>query len=133
MAEDDEDDYLLSKEALRQAAPSAKLVRVKDGVELLAYLRKREQEDGITAAVLLIDLNMPRVDGRTVLKQIKSDPRLRRLPCVVFTTSPAREDIERSYDCGGNSYILKPESFRGLVETMRGLCQYWFSTVQLPN
>ena len=83
--------------------------------------------------VLLLDLNMPRTDGREALKEIKADPELRRIPVVILTTLKAEEDIYRTYDLGANSYIMKPVTFDGLVEVMRGLGRYWVEIVELPN
>ncbi len=136
LAEDDEDDYLLSVEALQRVDPAMTLVRVRDGEQLLDHLRGGSSHGGgVTShagAVVMLDLNMPKIDGRQALRAIKSDPELRRLPTVVFTTSQAREDIERAYDCGVNSYIRKPDSFDGFVGVMKEICAYWFSTVELP-
>ncbi len=136
LAEDDEDDYLLSVEALQRVSPSTTLVRVCDGEQLLDHLRRSVSHGGGAAshaAVVMLDLNMPKIDGRQALRAIKSDPELRRLPTVVFTTSQAREDIEGAYDCGVNSYIRKPCSFEGFVGVMKEICAYWFSVVELPT
>jgi len=110
---------------------------VNDGVELLDYLRK-EGKFAPPAVVhrpglILLDLNMPRKDGRTVLKEIKNDPALRQIPVVVLTTSKADEDIYRSYDLGVNSYIVKPVTFEALVDILQTLEKYWFAIVELPK
>ena len=81
----------------------------------------------------MLDLNMPRVDGREALRMIKSDPDLRNIPVVVLTTSESEEDVLRTYDLGVNSFIVKPVSFPGLVEVMKGLSNYWFKIVRLPQ
>ena len=83
--------------------------------------------------LILLDLNMPRKDGREALKEMKADPILRRIPIVVLTTSKAEEDILRSYDLGVNSYVTKPVTFKSLVELIKVLGQYWFEVVELPQ
>jgi CheY-like chemotaxis protein len=83
--------------------------------------------------LILLDLNMPRKDGREALKEMKADPILRRIPIVVLTTSKAEEDILRSYDLGVNSYVTKPVTFKSLVELIKVLGQYWFEVVELPK
>jgi CheY-like chemotaxis protein len=136
MADDDEDDRLMAQEALQEARLANDLHFVLDGEELMDYLYKRgKYEDGSNAprpGLILLDLNMPKKDGREALKEIKSDPALRQIPIVVLTTSKAEEDIYRSYNLGVNSYITKPVSFEGLVEVMKALSIYWFKIVQLP-
>lgn len=136
MAEDDPDDRLLARDALDEAALAGRLCFVEDGEELLDYLHRRGRfHDPATSPdphVILLDLNMPRKDGREALQEIKSDPTLRRIPVVVLTTSTEQEDIARSYDLGVNSFVTKPASFEGLVETMRTLGKYWFEVVNLP-
>lgn len=134
MADDDEDDRLLAQEALLQSGTHARLSFVSDGLELLDYLRRAAAQLPETPApdLVLLDLNMPRLDGRAALAQIKTDPQLRSLPVVVLTTSSAATDIAACYDCGANSYITKAVSFEGLVDTMRQVGTYWAETVQLP-
>jgi CheY-like chemotaxis protein len=137
MAEDDADDRLLVKEALEESRVLNELRFVEDGEELLDYLRKqgRYAADGASPrpGLVLLDLNMPRKDGREALREIKADPDLRRIPIVVMTTSKAEEDIFRSYDSGASSYITKPVTFDRLVELMKTLGQYWIEFVELPN
>jgi len=137
MAEDDDDDFSLSQDAWRESRVLNDLRRVKDGEELMDYLHRRK---GFAApassprpGLLLLDLNMPRKDGRECLREIKESPLLRRLPVVVLTTSQAEEDVYRSYQLGVNSYIRKPVSFQGLVEAVNTLGHYWFEIVELPN
>jgi two-component system, response regulator len=136
IAEDDDDDFLLTKDALREAHCLNPLQRVSDGEELLDYLRRRGRFHDRNAyprpALILLDLNMPRKDGREALREIKSDEALRRVPVVVLTTSKAEEDILRSYDLGVNSFIIKPVTFQGLVEAVGVLGRYWFELVELP-
>jgi CheY-like chemotaxis protein len=137
MAEDDADDRLLVKEALEESRVLNELRFVEDGEELLEYLRRQGRYAGEEASprpgLVLLDLNMPRKDGREALREIKADPELRRIPIVVMTTSKAEEDIFRSYDSGASSYITKPVTFDRLVELMKTLGQYWIEFVELPN
>ena len=136
MADDDADDRLLTKKALDSARLVNDFRTVADGEQLLAYLRQRDPFKDPAAAprpgLVLLDLNMPRKDGREALAEIKQDPALRRIPVVVLTTSKSEEDVLRSYDLGANSYIRKPVTFESLVEVMRALGQYWFQIVELP-
>jgi CheY-like chemotaxis protein len=136
MADDDDDDYLLTQKALKQSKLLNTLVRVKDGEELLDYLNRRGDFTDTAACprpgVILLDLNMPRKDGREALKEIKSDPELREIPVVVFTTSKAEEDIYKSYQLGVNSFITKPVTFEGLIKVVQTLGRYWFEIVELP-
>jgi CheY-like chemotaxis protein len=136
-AENDPDDRMLAMDAMRESQLPNELRFVGDGQELLDYLRRRGgYADPATSprpGLILVDLNMPRMDGREALREIKADPELRRIPVVVLTTSKAEEDIERSYDLGASSYITKPVSFQALVEVMRDLGRYWFHLVLLPD
>jgi CheY-like chemotaxis protein len=137
MADDDEDDRLLARDALAESALTADLRFVNDGVELLQYLRREPPFADPVAAprpgVILLDLNMPRMDGREALQALKADPELRRIPVVIMTTSEAEEDIVRSYDLGAASFITKPVTFAGLVQVMRGFGTYWLEVVGLPS
>ena len=135
MADDDEDDRMLAQDALRESGTRATLQFVSDGVELLAHLHQAAKPDGENPIpdLLLLDLNMPRLDGRAALVEIKNHPRLRKLPIVVLTTSSAPDDIDACYAGGANSYITKAVTFQGLVDTMRNLGHYWAETVQLPS
>ncbi len=136
MADDDEDDRLMAEEAMQEARLLNELHFVNDGVELMEYLcyqGKYNRENAPRPDLILLDLNMPRKDGREALKEIKDDPELRQIPIVVLTTSKADEDIYRTYDLGVNSYITKPVSFEGLVEVMKSLTNYWFNIVRLPS
>ncbi|MEZ4732801.1 MAG: response regulator [Caldilineaceae bacterium] len=135
IAEDDADDRLLAQEALQESRLRNEVQFVYDGEELLDYLRRQGKYADAVAprpGVILLDLNMPRKDGREALTEIKKDADLRRIPIVVMTTSKAEEDILRSYDLGVNSFIIKPVTFEGLVEVMRTLGHYWFEIVELP-
>lgn len=137
MADDDEDDRLLAADALRHARIVNPLLCVADGEELMDYLHLRGQYASPVVAprpgIILLDLNMPRKDGREALKEIKSDAALRSIPVVVFTTSETSEDIERVYAMGANSYISKPVTFEGLVRTLKALGDFWFQAARLPG
>ena len=136
MADDDDDDYLLTKKALGESRLLNQLERVRDGEELLDYLRRTGEYNELNAprpGVILLDLNMPRKDGREALKEIKSDESLRNIPVVVFTTSKAEEDIYKTYQLGVNSFITKPVTFDNLTKVMRALGNYWFEIVELPK
>jgi CheY-like chemotaxis protein len=136
MADDDPDDRLLAREAFEEARLSNEVRFVEDGEQLLDYLNRRGPWAAPGAAprpgLILLDLNMPKKDGREALEEIKRDPALRRIPVVVLTTSKAEEDILRTYDLGVNSFISKPVSFDSMVETVRALGRYWFEIVELP-
>jgi CheY-like chemotaxis protein len=136
MAEDDPDDRLLTNRALQDQRLANDLQFVEDGEELMDYLYHRGKyappAESPRPGLILLDLNMPRKDGREALAEIKADPQLRRIPVVVLTTSKAEEDILRSYDLGANSYVTKPVTFDGLVSAIKILGQYWFDIVELP-
>ncbi len=134
MADDDEEDCALTKEAMTDARVANEMRFVYDGEQLMDYLHRRgEFSDAPRPGMILLDLNMPKKDGREALAEIKSDPDLRRIPVCVLTTSAAEEDIFRSYDLGVNSFITKPVTFAGLVEVLQGWTRYWFEIVELPN
>jgi CheY-like chemotaxis protein len=137
MADDDDDDYLLTQKALKQSKLLNKLSRVSDGEELMDYLRRHgsytDENEYERPGVILLDLNMPKKDGREALKEIKADPNLCDIPIVVFTTSKAEEDIYKSYQLGVNSFITKPVTFESLIQTMKTLGKYWFEIVELPH
>jgi CheY-like chemotaxis protein len=137
MADDDPEDRMLVEEALTENHVACELRYVQDGQELLDYLRNQGKyahtQDAPRPGVILLDLNMPRTDGREALRQIKSDPTLWRIPVIVFTTSRAQEDIERAYDLGVNSFITKPAAFNDLVEIMATIGKYWFDIVESPT
>ena len=133
MAEDDPEDQMLVRKAFAQAHLANDFMIVNDGEALMDYLYRRSPyEEAHRPDLILLDLNMPRKDGREALREIKADPRLRAIPVVVLTTSAAEEDILRTYDFGVNSYIQKPVTFSKLVELIRELGNYWFKIVKLP-
>jgi CheY-like chemotaxis protein len=137
LADDDVDDREMTAEALRESRLANDLHFVGDGQELLDYLRREGAHAAPGAsprpALILLDLNMPRMDGREALAIIKQDPALKRIPIVILTTSTADEDICRTYDLGVNSYISKPVTFAGLVQAMQSIGRYWFEIVELPS
>jgi CheY-like chemotaxis protein len=135
IADDDPEDRMLAEDALKESRLVNDIRFVEDGEELLEYLQQRgryaEPDSAPRPGMILLDLNMPRMDGREALKLIKGDPELRRIPVVVLTTSKAEEDIYRSYDLGVNSFIIKPVTFESLVNIMRVLERYWFEIVEI--
>ena len=136
-ADDDAEDRMLVKDAWAENRLANELHFVEDGEELMDYLRRRGNythlADQPLPGMILLDLNMPRKDGREALQEIKADPRLRSIPVVVLTTSKAEEDILRAYDLGVNSFILKPVTFQSLVDLTLTLSKYWFEVVELPS
>lgn len=139
LAEDDPDDRLLTRRALSESHVATMLTTVENGEELLRYLRQdeefREDDEGRGTSrpdLILLDLNMPRMDGREALREIKSDPELRRIPVVVLTTSEAEHDILESYNLGVNAFVTKPVRFEALADAMDSLGAFWFDLVKLP-
>ena len=137
MADDDADDRLLAKDALAECKLAGELHFVEDGEELLDYLNRRGRFAQLATSprpgLILLDLNMPKKDGREALREIKNNPDLRRIPVVVLTTSTADIDINQIYDLGANSFISKPVTFDSLVKVMRILTDYWCDVVELPH
>jgi CheY-like chemotaxis protein len=133
MADDDEDDRDATRDALVRNRMVNEFRTVNDGEELMAFLRREgKYREAPRPGLILLDLNMPKKDGREVLREVKSDPSLRSIPVVVLTTSSQEEDILRSYDLGANSYITKPVTFEALVKVIGMLEQYWVQVVELP-
>ncbi|HEY5219970.1 MAG TPA: response regulator [Gemmatimonadaceae bacterium] len=137
IADDDEDDRLLIKQALEESHLSNDVRYVEDGEELMDYLHRQGKYAGETGkaprpGLILLDLNMPKKDGRECLREIKADEELCDIPIVVLSTSREEEDITRSYKLGVNSFITKPVTFTGLVEALKVLGRYWFELVELP-
>src|SRR5438876_5266817 len=137
MAEDDLDDRLLVKDALAETNWEADLRFVDNGEEMMDYLSHTGKYADASSAprpsLILLDLNMPRKDGREVLREMKNRSDLKRIPVVILTTSKADTDIEKMYELGANSFISKPIEFEALVKLMRLLSEYWLQTVELPN
>jgi CheY-like chemotaxis protein len=136
MADDDADDRLLAQDAMHESRVLNELYFVEDGVQLLSYLRGNDDFSDRSRypmpGLILLDLNMPKMDGREALAEIKADQKLRRIPVVILTTSKAEEDMFKGYDLGAASYITKPVTFDALVELMRTLGKYWVEFVELP-
>ena len=134
MADDDEDDRELAQDAFEDAGLVGEIRFVPDGQELLDYLRPPAgSPPPERPSIILLDLNMPRKDGREALEEIKADEALCEIPVVVLTTSNDEQDIRGSYRLGANSFIAKPMTHAGLVEMMRDLASYWFGVVELPG
>jgi two-component system, response regulator len=135
-ADDDPEDRMLMQDAWQESRVANTLDFVQDGEELMDYLHRRGKHAALESAplpgLILLDLNMPRKDGREALKEIKSHPALRAIPVVVLTTSKAEEDILRAYDLGVNSFIIKPVTFKSLVDLTLAFSKYWFEIVELP-
>lgn len=134
LADDDEDDRMMTEDAFRRHRLANDFYAVTDGEELMDFLYKRGRwGDAPRPGIILLDLNMPRKDGREALRDIKADPSLRTIPVVVLTTSREEEDILRSYNLGASSFIQKPVGFDSLVDIVGRLGEYWFQVVQLPG
>jgi CheY-like chemotaxis protein len=136
MADDDPDDRLLTRDAFAEARLLNELSFVSDGQELLDYLRHEGAYAQIRPprpTLILLDLNMPRKDGREALQEIKADPVLRGIPVIILTTSNAEEEVARVYSLGASSFITKPVLFESMIEIVKSLGQYWFEIVELPR
>lgn len=136
IAEDDDEYYALVQEALEPAGFSKSRFRVKDGQELLDFLLKkgdfRDRKDLSAASLVLLDLNLPKKDGREILKEVRRHPLLGRLPVIIFTSSHSVEDIELCYQLGCSSFIVKPIRYPRLIEVLKEIRTYWYETVELP-
>ncbi len=136
MVDDDAEDCLLAHDALREAGRSCDLQFVRDGEELFDYLRHAGEFKGGRNApkpdIILLDLKMPRKDGRETLRELKTDPRFRHIPVVALTTSTSGDDVEYSYSVGANSYVTKPATFREWIQIFDIFGKYWFEVVELP-
>jgi CheY-like chemotaxis protein len=136
LADDDADDRELTRAALAESRLANELYTVEDGEQLLDLLAHRGSYAGEAAVprpgLILLDLNMPRMDGQEALRIIKADPKLKSIPVVILTTSRAEEEIYRAYQLGANSYVTKPVTFDGLVSVLKALGLYWFEIVELP-
>ena len=134
MVEDNEGDVVLTTQALKAAKVANAISVVPDGIEALAFLRR---EGPYAAApkpdLILLDLNLPRKDGREVLAEIKADPKLRSIPVVVLTSSKAEQDIAQAYDLHANCYVVKPVGIRTLMEVVKVIEDFWFTVVKLPE
>jgi len=137
IADDDADDRMLIRDAFDEARLNNPVDFVEDGVELMEYLKQEGKfahlVEDFLPGIILLDLNMPRKDGRAALKEIRADEKLRRIPIVVLTTSKSEEDILRTYNLGVNSFITKPVTFDKLVELAEVIGKYWIEIVALPS
>lgn len=134
LVEDDPGDVLMTREAFEDNKVHNRLTVVTNGVDALAYLRKeREYADVATPDLVLLDLNLPRMDGREVLAAIKSEEALRHIPVVVLTTSEAEEDVLRSYRLHANAYVTKPVDFEQFITVVRQIDDFFVSVVRLPG
>jgi CheY-like chemotaxis protein len=137
IADDDEEDLQMTLDALDENRLGNDVHTTRDGEQLMDYLLQRgsysEPASAPLPGLILLDLNMPKKDGREALAEIKGNETLRKIPVIVLTTSQAEEDIFRSYDLGVNSFITKPVTFAGLAEAMKVITQYWFEIVELPD
>jgi CheY-like chemotaxis protein len=134
LVEDSPTDVLITQEALTQAHLLNTIVVVEDGVEALAYLRNQGQYHAAPRPdLILLDLNLPRKNGREVLAELKTDPALKSIPVVVLTTSQAEQDILGAYELYANCYVVKPVEFANFVEAVQSIRQFWFSIVTLPS
>jgi len=137
MVDDDADDFFLVQSALKDKGDDVDLRLVEDGEEMMDYLHKKGRFEKAASSprpfLILLDLNMPKMNGKEALREIKGDPSLRHIPVVVFTTSNDTEDILSSYRLGANSFIVKPTSFDRFVGVLASLMDYWGKSVELPD
>jgi two-component system response regulator len=134
LVEDNPGDVRLTREALKNSKIPTHLTVVEDGVEAIRYLmREGEYEDAQRPDLILLDLNLPRIDGREVLQTIKHDESLRRIPVVVLTTSDDEHDILATYNLYANCYITKPMDYQRFIEIVQSIQEFWFATVRLPS
>lgn len=137
IADDDLEDQQLIYDALKESYLKNNIQCVENGEDLLLYLRNEgnysDKQKHPTPGIVLLDLNMPKKDGREALKEIKEDPVLKNIPIIILTTSSAEADILKTYNLGANSFITKPVTFSAMVETMSALKKYWFEIVELPH
>ncbi len=134
MVEDNDGDVFLTKEALKEAKVANEVQVVHDGVEALGYLRREgKYAHAVRPDLILLDLNLPRKDGRDVLAEIKPDPELRRIPVVVLTSSKAEGDVAKAYDLQANCYIVKPVDFKNLLTIVKAIEEFWLTVVKLPS
>jgi CheY-like chemotaxis protein len=134
LVEDNPGDIRLTQEGLREAKVRNRLNAVRDGEEAMAFLRRQGQYADVTRPdLILLDLNLPKKDGREVLEEIKSDPELRRIPVVVLTTSADEADVARAYDLQANCYVTKPVDLNGFIEAVKAVEEFWLEIVKLPS
>lgn len=133
LAEDNPDDIELTVEALKDSRVRNRLIVVKDGEEAISYLQgKGKYQHAVRPDLILLDLNMPKKNGREVLREIKNDPKLKRIPVVILTTSQAEDDIAHTYDLHANCYITKPVDFNQFLKVVKSIEDFWLTVVKLP-
>lgn len=132
IAEDDADDRFLLQAAFEENGFKDQLHFVENGVEVLEYLNSLREKESKLPRFILLDLNMPKKDGREVLKELKHDPELKKIPIVIFSTTNNEQEMRRCYELGANSYITKPNSFESLLKTVAALRSYWMHTTSIP-
>ena len=134
LVEDNPGDARLTIEAMREAKVRNRMHVVEDGVEAMAFLRRQGRYgEAPRPDLILLDLNMPRKDGREVLAEVKADPDLKRIPVVILTTSRAEEDVLRAYDLHANCYVTKPVDFEQFMRVVREIDEFWVKVVTLPR
>jgi len=134
LVEDNPGDARLAEEALKESKVRNNLHHVADGVEAMRFLRRQDEYAGVSPPdLILLDLNLPRKDGREVLAEVKEDPNLRSVPVVVLTTSEAERDLVKSYDLHANAYVVKPIDLERFIEIVQAIEHFWFSVVKLPQ
>jgi CheY-like chemotaxis protein len=135
IADDDSDDRQMLKEAFEENNFVSNIHFVENGEELVDYLKRKGKYENTYESLdlILLDLNMPKKDGREALREIKSDPVLKSIPVIVLTTSNVKDDVVKSYNSGVNCFISKPASYIELIEVTRTIIKYWFETVKLPG
>jgi CheY-like chemotaxis protein len=137
LADDDDDDIFLIRDSFKRSKLACELFTVEDGMELMDYLKRRGAYSNPVLSprpcIILLDLNMPRKDGRQALKEIKEDPELRSIPVVVLTTSKTDEDVAQCYSAGAASFITKPVAFQSMCDVVAKLGEYWLQIVSLPG
>jgi two-component system, chemotaxis family, response regulator Rcp1 len=134
LVEDNLADIVLTQEALEESKVINRMFTAKDGDEALAFLRKKgKYQDAVTPDLILLDLNLPKKDGREVLKEIKDDPDLKVIPVVILTTSAAEEDVLRTYQLHANCYIMKPVDFTRFTQVVQSIESFWFNVVKIPT
>lgn len=137
MADDDPDDCLMARDAWKETGLNVNFQTVKDGEELLDYLYQRGAYEGLRGQplpeMILLDLNMPRLDGREALRAIRAEPVFKHLPVIAFTTSSESIEVRRMYSLGANSFLVKPVTFDRLVNLLKAIYNYWYQTAHLPG
>ena len=134
LVEDNPADVRLTREALKEGKVYNNLHSAKDGVEALEFLRRKGRHSGVPRPdIILLDLNLPKKDGREVLEEIKNDDKLKRIPVVILTTSKAEEDVLRSYNLHANCYVTKPVDLEQFIRVVKSIDSFWLTVVTLPN